>query len=301
VLGSGAHFKWPWPIDKVYRFRAEQIQNFDVGFVHDPAREHEPVILWTVAHTKEENFLVANRQASSSQQTNQIGSKRTPPVSLLTVSIPIHFQITNLVAWAYNNEDAQALLQDLATRQVVKYLTSVDLADVMSQGQQQAAETLTSGIQKAADERNLGARIIFVGLQDIHPPVKVAPDYEKVVSAYHTKQAKILTARAYEINTNALAEAHATNVLNLANSESAKRKIDSAAKAALFTNQIVAFKASPSVYAQRVYLDTFLRATAPARKYVILTTNTHDVISFDLQDRVSEDLLQKLRVNPNAP
>src|SRR5205085_558416 len=26
LLGSGAHFKWPWPIDKVYRFRAEQIQ-----------------------------------------------------------------------------------------------------------------------------------------------------------------------------------------------------------------------------------------------------------------------------------
>ena len=31
-LGPGAHLKWPWPIDKVYRFRTEQIQTFNVGF-----------------------------------------------------------------------------------------------------------------------------------------------------------------------------------------------------------------------------------------------------------------------------
>ena len=31
-LGPGAHLKWPWPIDKVYRFRTEQIQTFHVGF-----------------------------------------------------------------------------------------------------------------------------------------------------------------------------------------------------------------------------------------------------------------------------
>src|SRR6266853_3089007 len=32
VLEPGPHFKWPWPIDKVYRFQTEQIQSFDVGF-----------------------------------------------------------------------------------------------------------------------------------------------------------------------------------------------------------------------------------------------------------------------------
>src|ERR1043166_4577160 len=32
LLGPGAHAKWRWPIDKVYRSRTEQIQSFDVGF-----------------------------------------------------------------------------------------------------------------------------------------------------------------------------------------------------------------------------------------------------------------------------
>jgi membrane protease subunit HflK len=296
LLGPGAHLKWPWPVDKMYRFRTEQIQSFDVGFTHDPAREKDPVVLWTLPHTKEENFLVANREQSSQETTNKITGKRTPPVSLLTVSIPTHFQITNLVAWAYNNEDSPSLLQDLATREVVRYLTSADLGEVMSFGRQEAAQLLTERIQQAADQRQLGARIVFVGLQDIHPPVKVAPDYEKVVSAFHTKQAKILAARADDIKTNAMAQATATNVLNKASAESIGRKIGALARAALFTNQIPAFEAAPAVYAQRAYLETFARATANARKYILLTTNTHDVITFDLQDRIRADILGDISV-----
>ena len=298
LLGPGAHFKWPWPIDKVYRYRAEQIQSFDVGFTHDPAREHDPVVIWTAAHTKEENFLVANREQSPQGTTNSITGKRTPPVSLLSVSIPVQFQITNLESWAYINEDAPALLQDLATREVVRYLTSVDLGEVMSSGRQAAAEALTKDIQSAADERNLGARIVFVGLEDIHPPVKVAADYEKVVSAIHIKQAKILAARAEDIKTNAVAQALATNILNRAIAESLSMEIHAMARAALFTNQLPAFETAPSVYPKRAYLDAFVRATAGARKYVLLTTNTHDVISFDLQDRIRADLLGDITPGP---
>jgi len=297
LLGPGAHLKFPWPMDKVYRFHTEQIQSFDVGFTHDPAREKDPVVLWTIPHTKEENFLVANREHSSAT-TNAATGKRTPPVSLLTVSIPVHYQITNLMDWAYKNEDAPALLQDIATREVVRYLTSADLTEVMSDARQEATEKLTETIQRAAEQRNLGAKVLFVGLQDVHPPVKVAPDYEKVVSAIHGKQAKILAARADAIKTNALAEAHATNVLNKAMAESIARRVATLARAALFTNQIPAFEAAPDVYSQRAYLDTFTRATANARKYLLLTTNTHDVIILDLQDKIRADILSDVSIVP---
>jgi len=57
---------------------------------------------------------------------------KAPPVSLITVSIPVQFQINDVVAWAYNNADPTNLLEDLATRTVVHYLAGVDLNDVMS-------------------------------------------------------------------------------------------------------------------------------------------------------------------------
>lgn len=295
VLNPGLHFTWPWPIDKVYRFRTEQIQSFIVGSVPEEKQAAQRVVLWTVAHSKEENFLVANRDRSPAPTTPS-GQRRTPPVSLITVSTPVQYQVTNLVLWAYENEDAPALLQDLATREVTRYLASVDMTDVMSRSRWEASKELVSRIQAASDERNLGARIISVGLQDLHPPVKVAPDYEKVIGALQTKQAKILAARADEIRTNALAAAQATSITNQAHAESLSRTIAAFAQAARFTNQIPAFKAAPSVFAERERLRALVAASGQARKYLLLSTNNLEVITLDLQDKIRADLLTDIAV-----
>jgi regulator of protease activity HflC (stomatin/prohibitin superfamily) len=297
VLGPGGHFKWPWPIDTVYRYRTEEVQSLIVGSQPDPSLTNLTTILWTVTHATEENFLVANRDQNA-PSTNDLEAKSIPPVSLMTISIPVQFQITNVLDWAYQTENATNLLQDLATREVIRYCVSADFTDIMSTERGAAADALRGRIQAAADKYHLGAKIIFVGLQDIHPPVKVAPDFEKVVGATQSKLANVLAAQGDAIRTNALATASATNIIDVAEAGRNKTAIDAWAKAALFTNRIPAYAAAPSIYTEREYLRTFVKATANARKYVLLTTNTHDVLQFDLQDKIREDLLQDISVTP---
>ena len=298
VLEPGAHFKLPWPADRIYLYRTDQIQTFDIGFTPDAQSEQAKTILWSVSHSKEENFLVANREPVTirNENTDTNDTLKAPPVSLITVSIPVQFQITNVLAWAYTNAEPTNLLQDLATREVVHYLAGVDLNDVMSHMRLEAARDLRLQIQAAVDEYHLGAKIIFVGLQDIHPPVKVAGDYEKVVGAEQTKLAKILDARAMAIRTNALAGARAFTMTNVADATRQRLSVSALASAALFTNQIPAFAAAPSVYRQRKYFQAFADATAGARKYILLVTNTQDVVIFNLEDKIREDLL-----NLNVP
>jgi regulator of protease activity HflC (stomatin/prohibitin superfamily) len=166
----------------------------------------------------------------------------------------------------------------------------------MSEARLEAAQTLRDQIQAAADARKLGVKILFVGLQDIHPPQKVAGDYEKVVGAEQTKLATILGARADAIRTNALAGALAFTTTNIAEATRQRLEVSALARAALFTNQIPAFAAAPSVYRQRAYFQTFASATANARKYILLVTNTEDVVIFNLEDSVRQDLLN-LNVN----
>jgi regulator of protease activity HflC (stomatin/prohibitin superfamily) len=298
LLEPGAHLKWFWPVDKVYRFPAERIQSFNIGFTEDPTKDRDTTVLWTVAHTKEDNFLVANRTPEMLEATNAPGGKKTPPVSLITVSIPVQFQITNLAYWAYNNEDAPSLLEDVATREVVRYLAGADMNEIMSKSRLEAGRELVSRIQKASDGHKLGAKIVMVGLEDLHPPVKVAPEYEKVIAALHTKESKILAARAYEVKTNALAGAAAATAIARASSEANERKVGAMAQSALFENQLTAYKAAPAVYGERAYLQTFTRATANARKYVVQATNTHQVLTIDVQDQIRTDLLGTLTPKP---
>lgn len=300
VIEPGRHFKLPWPIDQVHRYPTDKIQSFVVG--EEEGSEAEKVqaqsqtIVWSVAHGKEDNLLVATRDRSTEPQTGD--TKKSPPVNLISVGIPVQFQVTNLAQWAYINEDPDSLLQGLANREVVHYLASADLDEVMARGRGEAAKVLQERIQAAADARELGARILFVGIEDIHPSVKAAADYEKVIGAYQTSKAKILDAQAYATRTNAQARAEAFKRVGAAEAEKEALTRGREGREALFAGQLAALKAAPDVYTNRAYLQTVARNTKDARKYVMANTNTTQILQLDLTDKVRRDLENSLDIPP---
>jgi regulator of protease activity HflC (stomatin/prohibitin superfamily) len=302
VLDPGAHFKWPWPVDQVRHYRTGQIQTFNVGFTPNAQSEAEPTVLWTVTHTEEVNFLVGNREAEmvTNSTANRSDRLKVAPVGLIDISIPVQFQITNVLDWAYHNADPTNLLQDLATRAIVHYLAGADLNAVLSQSRVEAARQLHEKIQNDSNQHQLGVKILFVGVQDLHPPVKVAGDYEKVVAATQQRIALTNAAVAEAIQTNALAGAQAFTDVSQAEAQQQQTELAALARAGLFTNQMAAYAAAPSVYGQRAYFHMFPEVTANARKYILLVTNTYNVLQFDLEDKIREDLLN-LNVSTNSP
>ena len=292
LLGPGAHLKYPWPIDRVYRYTNEAIQTFYVGFEREDKDEKEATVLWTVAHYKDEfNLLVANREPEDVNAANNAGGKKIPPVSMLAVSIPVQYQITNLVEWAYNHQNAAALLEELGTREVVRYLVGVDLHEMMSTGRFKAGQDLRERIQASAQERELGVEILFVGLQDAHPPVKVAAAYEAVIGAEQKRLTNILAAQTFAVRTNALASADALKRTREAEADRKRMEAGALARAALFTNQLPAYQASPAVYVQRAYLQALARGGAGTRKVILAATNTHDIVILNLEEKLRPDLL----------
>ncbi|MGD0539687.1 MAG: protease modulator HflK [Verrucomicrobiota bacterium] len=286
VLGSGPHLKWPWPIDKTYRYQTAQIHTFKVGLVQDPLLEQQRVLVWTRTHAKEEfNMLVASTSTNDEQ---------TVPVNLLAVDIPVQYQINNLRDFAYNHANADELLERLANGEVTRYFVSVDLNDIMTTGRQAAAEALRERIQQRADAYRLGVNILFVGLHSVHPPVKVAPAFEEVIGAMQDRDATNLYAHAEAAEILPLAHAEAAEKTNLAAVYGLRETTAASAEAARFTNQLAAYRASPDVYRVRTYLDTLGRSIAGARKYIVVPTNAHEVVILDLEDRIRPDLLNEL-------
>jgi regulator of protease activity HflC (stomatin/prohibitin superfamily) len=297
-LGPGAHFKLPWPIDRVYRFNVGEVKSFNVGFVPDPNKVDDTTILWTVPHYKEEfNFLVARRDQSSATETNEPGSSQSVPVNLLDAGIPVQFRIADVRAWAYGQADSQTFLEQVATREVVRYLASVDLLDIMSIGRAQASEDLRKSIQARADELHLGVEILFVGLQDIHPPTSVASEFEAVNGAAQDVQAKVLSAEGKTNRIVLLAHADGTARIRAAEGAAVRAVTGAAARAAMFTNQIAAYRVAPEVYTNRLHLLTVGRALAGTRKYIIGPTNTHNVFQIDLLEQGQPSLLD---ITPDA-
>ena len=311
-LKPGFSFKLPWPIDKVYRYKTSEIQRFVLG-VMDQNEEAKPntgapedveVLLWTTQHNHgsskdpEQNY---NMIVASSDVLLNAAASETVPLNLLTVSIPVQYRISNLTNWVYKTDNAGSLLQKLSMREVTRYLIGVDINELMGPGRTKAQEDLKKAIQQQADISELGAEIVFVGLQDIHPPVGkneqskatggVAESYEKVNVARLHSETNRLGALQYKAGKVPMARGLAAELVANARSESTNKVALAKAEAVRFSHQISAFNAAPSVYTTRSKLETFVEATRGARKYILSDPDNNDIINLELQDKLRSDLL----------
>jgi len=318
-LGPGFSFKLPWPIDKVYRYKTSEIQNFVLG-VLDQSEEAKPnsgapedvqVLLWTTQHNHgssndpEQNY---NMIVASSDVLLDATASDSVPVNLLTVSIPVQYRINDLTNWVYKTDNAGAMLQKLSMREVTRYLIGVDINELMGPGRTKAQEELKKAIQQQANASDLGAEIVFVGLQDIHPPVGqneqskstggVAESYEKVNVALLHSETNRLGALQYKAGKVPQARGLAAEFLAGAHSESANKVALARAEAGRFGHQMAAFNAAPSVYTTRSKLETFVETTRGARKYILSNSDNRDIINLELQDKLRSDLLD-VTVDPD--
>jgi len=204
TIGPGLAFKWPWPIDIAYKHPTKKIMEISIGFVPKIDEKTGEVIreplLWGKEHYEQEYHLLV-----ASEHT---GGKLAPgavPVSLVIAAVPVQYRIKDLHSFIYNHSEPEKLLESICYRELTKFAASAKIEvttsddmnkSLLSAGRAEAKEILTQKIQSAADEAGLGVEIVFLGLQGIHPPPEVAPDYQKVVGAVQKKQALILTAQA---------------------------------------------------------------------------------------------------------
>ncbi|MDI9431266.1 MAG: SPFH domain-containing protein [Planctomycetota bacterium] len=207
-LMPGLHFKLPWPIDIAYKYPTQQIMELYVGYV--PRRDaktgrpiSEPALLWGQTHYESEfSFLVASEQGPETL------AEGAAPVSLVKANMPIQYRIKDLYTYIYGHRDPAALLEDICYRELTEFAASaeievdmtatgqVDNESLLGAGRTRAKQILTERIQKAADEQGLGIEVVFLGVQGIHPPPEVAPDYQAVIGAVQRKQALVLNAEA---------------------------------------------------------------------------------------------------------
>ncbi len=211
-IGPGFHVKLPWPIDIAYRHPTQEVMDLYIGYVPrtDPKTGTiipEP-LLWGKTHYEVEHDLLVPTEYTA-DQTGQGLADRAVPVSLVKANIPVQYRISDLYAYVYNHSDPRTLLEDICYRELARFAASARVEveegtlgpgqvsmSLLGAGRTQAKDILTRRIQQAANEQNLGIEVVFVGLQGVHPPPEVAPNYQAVIGAVQKRQAKVLEAEA---------------------------------------------------------------------------------------------------------
>ena len=206
ILEAGLSFKWPWPIEIAYVYPTDRIQQIVIGYETDESQETDTKpLLWGEEHYLKEYNLLAATQSQTADEEGVV------PVSVIRANIPIQYRIRNLREFLYNHETPQKTLEAICYRELVRFVASstveaedrerlettvVGRKNLLGSGRLEASRELTRRIQQAADNAGLGVEIVFLGLQGVHPPPPVVPDYQQVIAAVQERQAKVLNARA---------------------------------------------------------------------------------------------------------
>ena len=211
LVGPGIKLKWPWPIEKVYQYPTELVQKINIGFVDDREEGTKRALLWGKEHYKHEyDLLVAT---STDQAEDKEQDKQTVPVSLIRATVPVHYKIKDLYDYIYRHVDAREMLEAICYRELTRFAASASIetqqdpdsavgqASILGRGRLEAANELARRIQGSADAAGLGVEIVFLGLEGIHPPPKVAEDYQNVTAAVQARQAQVLRAIAERAKT----------------------------------------------------------------------------------------------------
>ncbi len=194
-VGSGLHFKWPWPIERVDAYPASAVRTIDLA---TPAPTREGAILWTAPHVKEGMEVYALVQ--SAETSGAAGAGAGLDLALVSVEIPLQYAITDLRKFEQfaAPEQRDPLLKAVASRQVIEDLATRTVADVLGLNRDGINRSLHRRVQRAFDALDCGVTVLFVGVAGAHPPQdeSVAKSYEDVISAHQRREATLDLARA---------------------------------------------------------------------------------------------------------
>ncbi len=289
-LTSGFHLKWPWPFETVRRFPVKRVQTIALGYKDDEAA-HLPgasknVLLWTVPHFKsEDQFLAANPEAAT---TAEAGS--AVPVNLLAFNVPIQYQIADLYQYAYQCADPQRALEQIGYRSLTLEAATRGLFDVIGEGRLKMADALRERIQREADQLGLGVRILFVGLQSVHPPVSVADAFQSVIGATEESGAAVLNAKAEASRVLPVARAETNRIVLAASAYAVRRAELASAEADRYLKRLEAYQQAPAVFRSRLYLDAMREALRDARKYIVAVPPGKQVVILDFEEKLQPEM-----------
>jgi membrane protease subunit HflK len=289
AYGPGLHVKWPWPIEIGRVVEADRVQEFFLGVTGEEVgrREYEeklrrgeeaemPPVLWTTKHYAQEyNLLVATDEPVEPITLAKGATVQVPPVSLLTVSVPVQFVVRKeqLYRYVYGYADVAEVLEAITYRELVQYVAGADLIRILGPDRQKAGKALLERFQKAADDADLGVDIIFVGLHGVHPPQGVAASFEARVNELEERLAAIRAAERHAERKAPEAEAEETRLINEAKADRFAMRTDARARALRFATLDAIDRRTPTIFRLRWYLST-LEEILPGQELVIAPPET---------------------------
>jgi membrane protease subunit HflK len=244
-LGPGLHLHWPWPVDRVFVLSVRTVRTLHIGHEAQAMEKGPEDVLWARQHAAHEYTLL-------------LGNGR----DLIAIDAALEFRIRDPRAWRYECSNPEQALRAIAYRAVMKATVNRTLDGALSQNVATLTAHMRDAVQADADGLGLGVEVTAFTVGGMHPPVDVAPYYQRVVSAELGKTTAAIQATAYRNALVPAAQATAATSVNEARAEAAEAEARAKGEAGAFVALEKAIRESRALYWFRARLEALESALA---------------------------------------
>ncbi len=234
----GFHFKWPWPVQTVYKPPVNVVQRIEIGFR-------------TLSNTPPSYISFTNDKDMLAEAQMLTGDE-----NIIDCAITVQFRIGSATDYLFNVRDPEGTLRDIAEASARLIIGDNAIDAVLTTGKLEIQNRMMEMIQSISDEYKMGVNVIAVQLMDVQPPLPVSAAFKDVATAREDMQAYINEAESYRNQRIPQALADSVSLVNSALGYSAGRVNNARGEAFRFTAVAQEYEKSPYVTATRLHLET---------------------------------------------
>jgi Cu+-exporting ATPase len=192
-LTAGLHWRWPTPLEQIYREQTDKIRTVQIGFRADDATdssaESRPAsIEWTSEHSEpgfepvplESFVMVAGEEA-------------------VELTAEVEFRISNLRQFLFAGSQPAETIRAIAESSIREVAARTPLDAMLTDGRGAVEEACRTAITRRVAAYSMGVEVVGLHLLDVHPPREVVPAYREVANAIEERETSINLGHAYYV------------------------------------------------------------------------------------------------------
>lgn len=326
ILDPGVHLIAPYPFNTVKKIDIWKVRRTFIGS-HQPLQKNGIVfkknvpLLWTNHHgVSNDELLIVAPPVDLMDKTNRlVDNGKAPSISLASLDIVVEYRIKDIVKYLKSSVNPDEFFKQIAETATSRSLFQYDIDTLFCKGRIILPDALKVKIQKAADNMQLGIKVLNVGIGGVHPPQEVADAFHETVTAEQENKTAIELAEQYRskiitetVGSAEMAEQIFNEIQNIENGKANSKELtyklltsssgkisqllDQAlaykwhtenierGKAERFQKELLLYNAAPRTYLMSYYMSVLELGLANAKKYMLIGNRENLLLRFNFTD-----------------
>ncbi|WBS01456.1 FtsH protease activity modulator HflK [Pseudoduganella sp. SL102] len=270
---AGFNWRWPYPFQANETVNVSQVRTVEVGYRGN----------------------TRNKQARESLML-------TDDENIIDIQFAVQYQLSDPVAWLYNNRDAEDTVRQVAETAIREIVGRSKMDYVLYEGREKVAYDTQRLMQDILDRYASGALVTNVTMQGVQPPEQVQTAFDDAVKAGQDRERLKNEGAAYANQVVPTARGAAFRLLQEAEAYRSMVVENASGNADRFKSVLVEYQKAPGVTRDRMYLDTMQQIFANTSKVMVDAKAGSNLLYLPLDKLIAQvAATEAQRANVTAP